>query len=104
MISTEKSVTLSGFFGEIRRRNVYQVAADLLTKLSKIDDLQVISRRAVMPYRATESNARQSGKALGVGTILERSVRRGGNRVGVNVQLINAENDRTSGQKITIGS
>ena len=47
-----------------------------------------------MPYRATQSNAREIGKALGVGTILEGSVRRVGNRVRVNVQLINAENDQ----------
>jgi len=70
------------------------VQDDLLTNLSKIGDLKVISRTSVMPYRATQSNAREIGKALGVGTILEGSVRRVGNRVRVNVQLINAENDQ----------
>ncbi len=70
------------------------VQDDLLTNLSKIGDLKVISRTSVMPYRATQSNARDIGKALGVGTILEGSVRRVGNRVRVNVQLINAENDQ----------
>jgi TolB-like protein/Tfp pilus assembly protein PilF len=67
---------------------------DLLTNLSKIGDLKVISRTSVMPYRATQSNAREIGKALGVGTILEGSVRRVGNRVRVNVQLINVESDQ----------
>jgi serine/threonine-protein kinase len=38
-------------------------------------------------------NARDIGKALGVATLLEGSVRRIGNRVRVNVQLINANND-----------
>jgi TolB-like protein/cytochrome c-type biogenesis protein CcmH/NrfG len=66
---------------------------DLLTNLSKIGDLKVISRTSVMPYRGKTSNVREIGKALGVGTILEGSVRRIGNRVRVNVQLINAEND-----------
>jgi TolB-like protein/Flp pilus assembly protein TadD len=66
---------------------------DVLTKLSKIGDLKVISRTSVMPYRGKASNVREIGKALGVGTILEGSVRRVGNRVRVNVQLINAEND-----------
>jgi TolB-like protein/Tfp pilus assembly protein PilF len=70
------------------------VQDDLLTNLSKIGDLKVISRTSVMSYRATQSNARDIGKALGVGTILEGSVRRVGNRVRVNVQLINAENDQ----------
>jgi TolB-like protein/Tfp pilus assembly protein PilF len=67
---------------------------DVLTNLSKIGDLKVISRTSVMPYRATKSNAREIGKALGVGTILEGSVRRIGNRVRVNVQLINVVNDQ----------
>jgi TolB-like protein/cytochrome c-type biogenesis protein CcmH/NrfG len=66
---------------------------DLLTNLAKIGDLKVISRTSVMPYRGKGSNLREIGKALGVGTILEGSVRRAGNRVRVNVQLINAEND-----------
>src|SRR5216110_167675 len=66
---------------------------DLLTNLAKIRDLKVISRTSVMSYRGKASNLREIGKALGVGSILEGSVRRVGNRVRVNVQLINAEND-----------
>jgi TolB-like protein/Tfp pilus assembly protein PilF len=66
---------------------------DVLTNLSKIGDLKVISRTSVMPYRGKGSNVREIGKALGVATILEGSVRRVGNRVRVNVQLINSEND-----------
>src|SRR5882724_3597237 len=66
---------------------------DVLTKLSKIGDLKVISRTSVMPYRGKASNVREIGKALGVGAILEGSVRRIGNRVRVNVQLINADTD-----------
>jgi TolB-like protein/Tfp pilus assembly protein PilF len=70
------------------------VQDDLLTNLSKIGDLKVISRTSVMPFRDAQSNAREIGKALGVGTILEGSVRRVGNRVRVNVQLINVESDQ----------
>ena len=66
---------------------------DVLTNLSKIGDLKVISRTSVMPYRGKASNLREIGKALGVATILEGTVRRIGNRVRVNVQLINVEND-----------
>jgi len=67
---------------------------DILTNLAKIGDLKVISRTSVMPYRGSGvRNARDIGKALGVGTLLEGSVRRIGNRVRVNVQLINADND-----------
>ena len=66
---------------------------DILTNLSKIGDLKVISRTSVMPYRGKSSNVREIGKALGVGAILEGSVRRSGNRVRLNVQLIDASND-----------
>ena len=67
---------------------------DILTNLSKIGDLKVISRMSVMSYRGDGvRNAREIGKALGVATLLEGSVRRAGNRVRVNVQLINANND-----------
>jgi len=66
---------------------------DVLTNLSKVGDLKVISRTSVMPYRGKASNVREIGKALGVGAILEGSVRRDGNRVRVNVQLINADTD-----------
>src|SRR5437588_2865091 len=67
---------------------------DILTNLSKIGDLKVISRMSVMSYRGEGvRNAREIGKALGVATLLEGSVRRVGNRVRVNVQLIDADND-----------
>jgi TolB-like protein/Flp pilus assembly protein TadD len=67
---------------------------DILTNLSKIGDLKVISRMSVMSYRGEGMrNAREIGKALGVATLLEGSVRRVGNRVRVNVQLIDASND-----------
>jgi len=67
---------------------------DILTNLSKIGELKVISRMSVMSYRGDAvRNAREIGKALGVTTLLEGSVRRVGNRVRVNVQLIDANND-----------
>ena len=67
---------------------------DILTNLSKIGDLKVISRMSVMSYRGDGlRTAREIGKALGVATLLEGSVRRIGNRVRVSVQLINANDD-----------
>jgi TolB-like protein/Flp pilus assembly protein TadD len=66
---------------------------DILTNLSKISDLKVISRTSVMPYRGKQQSVREIGKALGVSAILEGSVRKAGNRMRVNVQLINAVND-----------
>jgi serine/threonine-protein kinase len=66
---------------------------DVLTNLSKIGDLKVISRTSVMQYRGRPSNLRDIGKTLGVSNILEGSVRRSGNKVRVNVQLIDANTD-----------
>ena len=66
---------------------------DVLTNLSKIGDLKVISRTSVMRYRGQLTNVREIGKALGVSNILEGSVRRSGNKVRVNVQLIDANSD-----------
>lgn len=67
---------------------------DILTNLAKIRDLKVISRTSVMGYRGNPPNAREIGKALGVGAVLEGSVRREGNRVRLNVQLIDTETDQ----------
>ena len=68
---------------------------DILTSLAKIHELKVISRTSVMPYRgAAKNNLREIARALGVVNVLEGSVRSGGNRVIVSVQLIDARNDR----------
>jgi TolB-like protein len=66
---------------------------DILTNLSKIGELKVISRTSVMSYRGKTANVREIGKQLGVSNILEGSVRRSGNKVRVNVQLIDANSD-----------
>ncbi|MGZ5513416.1 MAG: TPR end-of-group domain-containing protein, partial [Chthoniobacterales bacterium] len=66
---------------------------DILTNLAHLSDLKVVSRTSVMSYRGKPSSVREIGKALGVSAILEGTVRKSGNRVRLNVQLINAEND-----------
>jgi adenylate/guanylate cyclase family protein len=67
---------------------------DILTNLSKIGDLKVISRMSVMSYRGDGlRNAREIGKALGVATLLEGSVRRVANRVRVSSDLTNLPGD-----------
>ena len=68
---------------------------DILTSLAKIKDLRVISRSSVMAFReAAAKNLRHIGRKLGVANILEGSVRKEGDRVVVNVQLIDARNNR----------
>jgi serine/threonine-protein kinase len=70
------------------------VQDDILTNLAKISALKVISRTSVLPYRGQTHNIREIGKALNVATVLEGSVRREGKTVRINVQLIDASNDR----------
>ncbi len=66
---------------------------DVLTSLANIGELKVISRTSVMPYKGQNHNVREIAKALGVGSILEGSVRRSGNRIRLNVQLIDGRTD-----------
>jgi len=71
------------------------VQDDILTSLAKIKDLRVISRSSVMKFRdVAAQNLRQVGKTLGVANVLEGSVRREGDRVVVNVQLVDAQSAR----------
>jgi TolB-like protein len=72
------------------------VHEDVLTQLSKIASLDVISRTSVMAYRDAQRNVRDIARELGVGAVVEGSVRHDplGNRVRVVVQLIDAQTDR----------
>src|SRR6478609_11309899 len=94
----EKSIAVLPFQSlSDEKENAYfadGIQDDILTNLSKIGEFKVISRMSVMSYRGDAlRNAREIGKALGVATLLEGSVRRAGNRVRVSVQLIDANND-----------
>jgi len=66
---------------------------DLLTQLSRIDAFSVISRTSVMEYRDTTKNLRQIAQDLSVANVMEGSVQRAGDRVRINVQLIDAYTD-----------
>ena len=66
---------------------------DLLTQLSRIDAFSVISRTSVMEYRDTTKNLRQIARELNVANVMEGSVQRTGDRVRINVQLIDANTD-----------
>ena len=66
---------------------------DLLTHLSKISALKVISRTSVMEYKNTTKKIKQIAKELGVANILEGGVQRAGNKIRLNVQLIDAATD-----------
>ena len=66
---------------------------DLITDLSKVSGLFVISRNSVFTYKDKAVKNRQIAEELGVRYVLEGSVRRAGNQVRINAQLIDATTD-----------
>lgn len=66
---------------------------DLLTQLSRIPALRVTSRTSVEEFRGTDLNIRDIAERLGVSFIVEGAVDRVGDRVRINVQLIDAATD-----------
>jgi TolB-like protein/Tfp pilus assembly protein PilF len=66
---------------------------DILNHLAKIGSLQVISRTTVLQYRESGRSAREIGRELGAGSILEGTVRRVDHRIRVVTQLIDARTD-----------
>jgi len=66
------------------------LAEDILNLLAKIPGLKVIARTSAFAFRGKEQDIRKIAETLGVGNVLEGSVRRAGNRLRVTAQLINA--------------
>jgi non-specific serine/threonine protein kinase len=64
---------------------------EILGALSKIRALRVASRTSSFAFKGRNEDVREIGRALGVGAILEGSVRRSGSRMRVSVQLAKAE-------------
>ena len=69
------------------------ITEDLTTDLSRIAGLLVISRNSAFTYKEKPVNAKQVSRELCVRYVLEGSVRRSGNQVRVNAQLIDADTD-----------
>jgi adenylate cyclase len=69
------------------------ITEDVTTDLSRIADLVVISSSTAATYRNKPVDTKRIGRELGVRYALEGSVRRSGNQVRINAQLIDAETD-----------
>jgi TolB-like protein/class 3 adenylate cyclase len=67
------------------------ITDDLTTDMSRISGSFVIARNTAFTYKGKSVDAKQIGRELGVRYVLEGSVRRTGDQVRVNVQLIDAE-------------
>jgi TolB-like protein len=63
---------------------------EIITALSRIRGLFVIARHSSFTYKGEAVDVKQVGRELGVRYVLEGSVRKGGNRVRITAQLIDA--------------
>jgi TolB-like protein/Tfp pilus assembly protein PilF len=78
------------------KENVYfaqGIQNEILTKLAAVRDLKVISRTSTAKYQSKPDNLKTVAQELGVSTVLEGTVQRAGDKVRVNVQLIDAHAD-----------
>jgi TolB-like protein/Tfp pilus assembly protein PilF len=69
------------------------ITEDLTTELSRIAGMLVISRNTAFTYRNKAIDTKQIGRELSARYVLEGSIRRSGNQVRINAQLIDAETD-----------
>ena len=63
---------------------------EMIARLSSIPELSVIARTSIIGYKGTSKGVTEIGGELGVGTILEGSVRRAGDQIRVTAQLIDS--------------
>ena len=64
---------------------------ELISKLSRVHDLTVVARTSMMQYKDTGKSITEIGRELQVGTILDGSVRKSGDRLRITTQLIDVE-------------
>jgi len=67
------------------------ITEDIITALSKIAKLRVIARNSTFAYKGQALDLRRIARELGVRYVLEGSIRRGGDRLRITAQLIDAD-------------
>jgi TolB-like protein/cytochrome c-type biogenesis protein CcmH/NrfG len=96
-LSLEKSIAVLPFDNLSRDPdNAYfsdGIQDEILTKLASVGDLKVISRLSTAKYKSKPEDLKTVARELGVAAVLEGSVQRAGDKVRVNVQLVDAHVD-----------
>jgi serine/threonine protein kinase/Tfp pilus assembly protein PilF len=69
------------------------ITEDIITELSKIKELNIFSRTTVLAYRDKQVTAVEIGKQIRAGCVLTGSLRRAGDRLRINAQLIDTQTD-----------
>jgi adenylate cyclase len=67
---------------------------EMIAELSTLPGLGVIARTSVMHYKRTDRTVKEIAKELGVGSVLEGSVRKAGDRIRITAQLIQAKDEQ----------
>lgn len=70
------------------------ITEEIISTVSGISGLSVISRTSVMGYKGTTKKVKEIGRELDVGSVLEGSFRKAGNRIRITTQLIDVAGDR----------
>ncbi len=97
LTAPEKSIAILPFENlSEEKANAYfaeGIQNEILTRLASVRDLKVISRTSTANDQSKPDNLKTVAQELGVSTVLEGAVQRGGDKVRVNVQLIDARAD-----------
>src|SRR5207244_5194814 len=95
--SPEKSIAVLPFENlSEEKANAYfadGIQDEIMSKLAGIGDLKVISRSSTAKYKSKPEDLKTVARELGVGTVLEGSVQKAGDKVRVNVQLLDTRID-----------
>jgi adenylate cyclase len=70
------------------------ITEEIISTVSRVDQVEVISRTSVMQYKKTPKPVKEVSRDLDVGMILEGSVRKAGNKLRITVQLVDGMKDR----------
>src|SRR6266516_5524834 len=97
LAAPEKSIAVLPFENlSEEKANAYfaeGIQNEILTRLATVRDLKVISRISMAKYQSKPDNLKMVAQELGVSTVLEGAVQKAGDKVRVNVQLIDARSD-----------
>ena len=97
LAAPEKSIAVLPFENlSEEKANAYfaeGIQNEILTRLATVRDLKVISRTSMAKYQSKPDNLKMVAQELGVSTVLEGAVQKAGDKVRVNVQLIDARAD-----------
>jgi adenylate cyclase len=66
---------------------------ELISSVSRTKGLRVIARTSIMRYKGSSKSIAEIGRELNVGSILEGSVRKAGNKVRISVQFVDTSNE-----------